>query len=296
MPRKNSVQATPAVMILGVGSFAHSIGAALADAGAKVSTYLTRNYGHFPPSLVGPTFSRNTFPSPVPLLKKNGIEVVIPQSIDWALQPWAEDLLQSGVGIFSPTREAMRIERERDFARKLCADFKIPFPPALRCVQSKSRRKNPGETSAAVRHQKSALLADQPDSHDFVRDGRGHAGVAAARQLCRGRFLAGIPGPRRSRPHRAGERRRNSFARHEPGIQIRLQRQPGRGGRRAAGRPGRTRSRTTNTDWRASSSIRSCRGCARQSSTGRCRSPPSNARANGTSSNTTSASASRPAR
>ena len=117
-------------MILGVGSFAHSIGAALADAGAKVSTYLTRNYGHFPPSLVGPTFSRNAFPSPVPLLKKNGIEVVIPQSIDWALQPWAEDLMQSGTSIFSPTREAMRIERERDFARKLCVDFKIPFPPA----------------------------------------------------------------------------------------------------------------------------------------------------------------------
>ena len=60
-------------MILGVGSFAHSIGAALADAGAKVSTYLTRNYGHFPPSLAGPTFSRNAFPSPVPLLKKTAL-------------------------------------------------------------------------------------------------------------------------------------------------------------------------------------------------------------------------------
>jgi phosphoribosylamine---glycine ligase len=117
-------------MILGVGSFAHSLGRTLADAGATVSTYLTRNYGHFPPSLVGPTFTRDAFPSPVPLLKKNGVEVVIPQSIDWALAPWAKDLLKSGVGIFSPTREAMRIERERDFARKLCADFKIPFPQA----------------------------------------------------------------------------------------------------------------------------------------------------------------------
>ncbi len=117
-------------MILGVGSFAHSIGRTLADAGANVSTYLTRNYGHFPPSLVGPTFSRDAFSSPVPLLKKNGVTVVIPQSIDWALASWAKDLLKSGVGIFSPTREAMRIERERDFARKLCADFKIPFPQA----------------------------------------------------------------------------------------------------------------------------------------------------------------------
>ncbi len=120
----------PSVMILGVGSFAHSIGRTLADAGVSVSTYLTRNYGHFPPSLVGPTFSRDAFPSPVPLIKENGVDVVIPQSIDWALAPWTGDLLRSGVGIFSPTREAMRIERERDFAHQLCADFKIPFPQA----------------------------------------------------------------------------------------------------------------------------------------------------------------------
>ena len=132
MPRKNSVQRnSPAVMILGVGSFAHSIGQALADAGANVSTYLTRNYGHFSPSLVGPTFSRDAFPSPVPLLKKNKIDVVIPQSIDWAQASWAKDLIKSGVGIFSPTGEAMRIEHERDFARELCARFKIPFPKSL---------------------------------------------------------------------------------------------------------------------------------------------------------------------
>jgi phosphoribosylamine---glycine ligase len=132
MPRKTPKQpgSLASVMILGVGSFAHSIGQALANAGANISTYLTRNYGHFPPSLVGPTFSRDAFSSPVPLIKRNGVTVVIPQSIDWALAPWAKDLLKSGVAIFSPTREAMRIERERDFARKLCADFKIPCPPA----------------------------------------------------------------------------------------------------------------------------------------------------------------------
>jgi phosphoribosylamine-glycine ligase len=117
-------------MILGVGSFAHSIGQTLAEMGSNVSTYLTRNYGHFPPSLAGPTYSNDAFPSPVPLLKQNGVDAVIPQSIDWALAPWSGDLIKSGVGIFSPTGEAMRIERERDFARKLCADFKIPFPQA----------------------------------------------------------------------------------------------------------------------------------------------------------------------
>ena len=132
MPRKTPVKKSGAhVMILGVGSFAHSIGGALAGAGAKVATYLTRDYAHFPPSLIGPTFSRDAFPSPVPLLHENQTEVVIPQSIDWALQPWADALIESGVGIFSPTGEAMKIERERDFARKLCADFKIPFPQSF---------------------------------------------------------------------------------------------------------------------------------------------------------------------
>jgi phosphoribosylamine---glycine ligase len=131
MARKSQVhKGKVSVMVLGVGSFAHSIGKALADAGATVSTYLTRNYGHFPPSLVGPTFSREAFPSPTPLIKKNKIDFVIPQSIDWAQAPWAEELLESGTPIFSPTGEAMRIERERDFARKLCADFKVPFPQA----------------------------------------------------------------------------------------------------------------------------------------------------------------------
>src|SRR6185437_8474576 len=131
MARKSKIsRGTASVMILGVGSFAHSIGQALADAGANVSTYLTRNYGHFPPSLVGPTFSRETHPSPVSLLRDHHIDCFIPQSIDWAQAPWAEGLLNSGTPIFSPTGDAMRIERERDFARKLCAEFKIPFPQA----------------------------------------------------------------------------------------------------------------------------------------------------------------------
>ena len=119
------------VMILGVGSFAHSIGRALADAGAGISTYLTRDYGHFAPSLVGPTFARNAFPSPVPLIKQNEVGCVVPQSIDWAQAPWAAELLKSKTPIFCATGEAMKIERERDFARKLCAEFKILFPKSF---------------------------------------------------------------------------------------------------------------------------------------------------------------------
>ncbi|MGH7977581.1 MAG: hypothetical protein ACREC8_13090 [Limisphaerales bacterium] len=148
MARKNSKKRSNAsFMILGVGSFAHSIGTTLADAGANVSTYLTRNYGHFAPTLVGKKFSRDAFPSPVPLIHERKIGVVIPQSIDWATQPWAKELLKSGVGIFSPTGEAMRIERERDFARELCAKFKITFPKSFvasnRIEAEKILAKNP---------------------------------------------------------------------------------------------------------------------------------------------------------
>ncbi|HEY4417226.1 MAG TPA: phosphoribosylglycinamide synthetase C domain-containing protein [Verrucomicrobiae bacterium] len=134
MPPKTPVtkkNSSPKVMILGVGSFAHSLGRALTDAGAEVATYLTRDYGHFPPTLNGKTFSRSAFPSPVSLVKRNKVDIVIPQSIDWAQTPWADDLLKSGVGIFSPVGEAMRIERERDFARELCCRYKIPFPKSF---------------------------------------------------------------------------------------------------------------------------------------------------------------------
>jgi phosphoribosylamine-glycine ligase len=135
------------VMILGVGSFAQSIGTALKDSGAQVSTYLTRNYGHFAPSLIGKTYFHKDFPSPLPFIKKNKVNVVVPQSIDWAQAPWANDLRKSGVGIFSPVGEAMRIERERDLARELCARFKIPFPKAFvassRKEAEKILRKNP---------------------------------------------------------------------------------------------------------------------------------------------------------
>ena len=129
--------------------------------------------------------------------------------------------MKSGVGIFSPTGEAMRIERERDFARELVRQIQDPISQIVRRVEPHRGGKNSREKSAAVRHQKSALLADQPDPHHPVRDGGRHAGVAAAGQLCRGCFLAGIPRPRRGRAHRAGQRRRDLFAGHQPGIQIR---------------------------------------------------------------------------
>ncbi len=116
------------VMVLGVGAFAHSTAQILKDAGASVSTYLTRDYGHYGPSLAGPTYRQDQFPSPSPLLTEKGVDLIVPMSIDWAKAPWKDDLLK--VPIFSPTDEGMRIEREREFADTLCRRFGIPFPTA----------------------------------------------------------------------------------------------------------------------------------------------------------------------
>ena len=55
------------------------------------------------------------------------MDLVIPLSIDWAQAPWAEELLEPGVPVFSPTGEGMKIERERDFARKLCQSSRCRF-------------------------------------------------------------------------------------------------------------------------------------------------------------------------
>ena len=118
------------VLVMGVGAFAHSTAQILKENGARVCTYLTRDYGQYPPSLTGPIYRREEYPSPVPLLREKAVDLIVPMSIDWAQAPWKEDLLARKVPVFCPTGEGMRIERERDFARMLCHDFKIPFPQA----------------------------------------------------------------------------------------------------------------------------------------------------------------------
>lgn len=129
MSRKPGQPRAPlSVMALGVGSFAHGTLSILKAAGAEVATYLTRPYAHFPPGLVGPTYSRENVPNPVPLMVEQGINFVVPMSIDWAQTPWADELLASKIAILSPTGEGMLIERERDFARRLCREHKVPFP------------------------------------------------------------------------------------------------------------------------------------------------------------------------
>ncbi len=115
-------------MAFGVGAFPQGILKVLRENGVAVSSYLTRDYGHYPPSLEGPCYGHRDFPNPCELLKKHPVDVIIPQSIDWAQRPWADELMRCGTPIFCPTGEGLRLERDRDFARRLCQRFKVPFP------------------------------------------------------------------------------------------------------------------------------------------------------------------------
>ena len=118
----------PSVLILGVGSFAHSAATILREAGAEVVTYLTRDYGHYGAQASGKTYLHRDFPSPVPLLKQHKIDLVLPMSIDWSEKSWALELVGSGVPFLCATGDALNLEKERDLARKLCEENGIPFP------------------------------------------------------------------------------------------------------------------------------------------------------------------------
>jgi phosphoribosylamine---glycine ligase len=119
------------IMALGVGAFVQGVLHLLKAQGANVSTYLTRNYAHYSPSLVGETYTKKQYPNPCVLFKEKKIDFVIPMSIDWILQDWAEEFYSLNIPIFSPTHEGMQIERDRDFGYQLCQRYSIPFPPSF---------------------------------------------------------------------------------------------------------------------------------------------------------------------
>jgi len=99
---------TSRVMVLGVGAFAHAVQTILREDGAETACYLTRPYSHFGPKIVGQTWSTEDHPSPLPLIEKFKPDLIIPQAVAWAEQPWAADLVKQGLPIFSPVGDACR--------------------------------------------------------------------------------------------------------------------------------------------------------------------------------------------
>ena len=116
------------VWILGVGSFAHAMAKICREDGAEVHTYLTRNYGHYGASLCGEVYEAQRHPQSLMLFDKYPPDLVIPMSIDWQTQSWGSDLVRQGMPILSPVSEATRLEVDRAFAMRLCAQYGISVP------------------------------------------------------------------------------------------------------------------------------------------------------------------------
>ena len=97
----DGVEARPYIMVLGVGGFAQSGMQILSDDGAGVSCGLTRNYGQLSPTLAGPAFDVASADSLPGLVEGQGIDLVVPMSIDWAKAPWTEALLNGPADLLS---------------------------------------------------------------------------------------------------------------------------------------------------------------------------------------------------
>lgn len=119
-------------MVWGVGAFTQGVMQALREDGARVSAWLSRPYAHYGPGLEGPTFPLQRYPDPLELLQRRRVDLIVPMSLDWAVQPWSSRFLELEVPILCPTGEGLRLERERDFGRALCERFGVPVAPAHR--------------------------------------------------------------------------------------------------------------------------------------------------------------------
>lgn len=128
--RKSKGTHRTVIMVMGIGAFASAAMRILRENGAKVLGYLSRDYGHFGPACEGPTFYYKQYPDPLEIIKKHRVDLVIPMSINWHFAEWTDSFLQANVPIFSPKGEGMLLERDRDYARRLCQKYRIPFPRA----------------------------------------------------------------------------------------------------------------------------------------------------------------------
>lgn len=143
------------VLVLGVGAFTQAMLRRLREDGAEVSAYLTRDYAHYGPAREGRCVAAAEQPNPCAWIRRERPELIVPMSIEWALQPWTEEFLAMKPPILCPTGEALRLERERDFARELCVRQGVPFPRAW-FVKTRA------EAEALVRRERRPFVIKNP--------------------------------------------------------------------------------------------------------------------------------------
>lgn len=143
------------VWLLGVGAFTQALMRQLREDGAAVSAYLTRDYAHHGPVLEGACVAAAAEPNPCERLRRERPELIVPMSIEWMLRPWAAEFLALDPPILCATGEGLRLERERNFARDLCARCGVPFP---RSWFARSR----GEAESFVRREQRPFVLKNP--------------------------------------------------------------------------------------------------------------------------------------
>lgn len=141
--------------VMGIGAFTQGLLRCLREDGAEVAAYLTRDYGHWGPRQEGRAWSIDEVSNPCELVRRERPDLIVPMSIEWALRPWTEEFLALGPALLCPTGEALRLERERDFARRLCEEVGIPFAKAVR-VDSRA------EAESLVRRERRAYVLKNP--------------------------------------------------------------------------------------------------------------------------------------
>lgn len=143
------------VLVLGVGAFTQSLMRRFREDGACVAAYLTRDYAHYGPLQEGSCRSAAEVSDPCDWIRRENPDFLVPMSLEWALKPWTDRLLALGIPLLCPTGEGLRLERERDFARELCARFGIPFPRSW-FVTTRA------EAEALVRREQRAFVLKNP--------------------------------------------------------------------------------------------------------------------------------------
>jgi len=118
------------VVVLGIGAFTQALMRVLREDGADVEGYLTRGYALHGPRTEGACVAAAERPNPCAAWAAKRPGLLVPMSLEWALQPWTAEFLKLGLPLLCPVGEGLRLERERDFARALCERFGIPFPRA----------------------------------------------------------------------------------------------------------------------------------------------------------------------
>lgn len=113
------------VLVLGAGSFAQSTLSILGQHGISGATCLTKEIGRYPASLVGDVILPKALKHH---LNKTDYSLAIPMSLDWINTPGAERIREGKIPVFGPPPGGLQIERDRDFASKLCRQFSIAVP------------------------------------------------------------------------------------------------------------------------------------------------------------------------